>query len=1006
MKFWFALGLVYVGLASCLGQVLTPVNLTTEYRNQPLGIGEEIPRFAWLLQSPDENVRGQIQTAYEVRVATSAELLANGHADLWNSNKVLSHATTQIEYNGLPLESGQPAWWQVRVWNGANEAGPWSAPAMWSAGLLQRADWKADWIGPDSAGLIPPMHLVGCQWIWTDENIRPIVSRTRYFRGRFTLPAGREVQSATLAMTASDRFEAWINGHHVLAGVDRQTLYCRDVNYALHSGENIIAVRVINDGNYPALAGRMEVRFAQGLPMDVDAGLQWKSTTAEQRGWQKVDFEDLTWKKVQGLGPVGRQPWPQPTQVNLPIDPAVYLRREFLLEKKIARATFYVTALGDYELHINGQSVSPDMLSPGVSDYRKRVYYQTYDVTRQLHLGHNAMGIILSDGLYAGYWPTTHRTHNYGGDPRVFGQLEMQFADGTTVCIATDDKWRMALGPIRQGDRIMGDVYDDRQDLDAWDQGLYRGRGHDWIRPKVGLNGPEPLLCADHGAPLRPQEVIEAKDVSETIPDVYRVDFGQSVVGHVRIHAIAKRGQLIEIRYSNQPTSAGSDSPADTDVYVAGYKGDFTFEPKLTQRHFRYLLVTGLGAMPDALQFQAVCVYPDMERTGWFTSANQVLNNRAEQSLWAERNHGADWPSDRFLTAASGAYAENLTPLYYRLLDSISDQVQIPVGGVVGASSPLDHELEVRDSAQDAEPIVLWELLRMYDDRRVVRRHFAELEGYMSDLREHWMDYAHHDRFFSDGPNANTADSEMIALAYAAHVSDLMSQMAAQLGNSADAEDYRRMFEELSRQFQDRYVNIGTRSGIHTQSGYALALQWDLIPDESRRNASEQLLRHTENNQSIVMGDLGRSQLLLALTDADRLDLAYGLASNPHFNDVWTARWLYEDSAGIAPESFGFRHILLRPGIYDQLQSSGAIYDSSSGRIICQWHRDDAGTHLSVTVPINCTAELDLATKNGSGTVEESGQRAEHAPGVRLLRNPSGVDVYQLQSGNYEFMAP
>jgi alpha-L-rhamnosidase len=1001
MKFWVVIGLVCLTVGLAFGQQLTPISLTTEYRTEPLGIGESLPRLAWLLQSTDPNVRGQTQTAYEIRVASTPAILANGHGDLWSSGKVLSRMTSQIEYAGDPLGSGQACWWQVRVWNGANEVGPWSAPATWSAGLFERNDWKGDWIGMDSAamGRIPPMHLVGCQWVWTDENTEQIVHRTRYFRGHFTIPSGRTMQSAILAMTASNQFSAWVNGHHLLAGHDRQTLECRDVSFALHTGENVSAVSAENDGANPALAGRLEIRFATGLPTVFDVDARWKSSAEAPKGWQSPGFEDLTWKHVQTLGAVGRQPWGEPTQVNLPLDPAVYLRREFTIAKPIVRAMLYTTALGNYELHLNGTCVTRDQLSPSFSDFRKRVYYQTYDVTHQVQLGHNALGIVLTDGWYGGYWPSTQRTHNYGGDPRAFAQLELDYPDGSTVAITTDDKWRMILGPIRQADSSTGEVYDGREDLGSWDDPLYKGRS--WMRPKVGLNAPEPLLTADPGWPARAQETFAGKTAREEMPGVSLVDFGRGVAGHIRLHGWATKGDVIEIRYAMKLDADGSlpldpVQPAhDTDVYVAGETGDFTFEPSSALHHFRMVEITGLSKMVTAAQVEAIAVYPDAERTGWFVSSDPVLNHRATQAMWAQRNHGIDSPTEHFLAAGMGAYENNLAPQYYRLLDTLSDAAHIAFGGVITSSSPLDHQTRMRDGLQDAEPIVLWELLRMYGDQRVLRRHFAEVADYVTDLHLHWQDYAHHDRFFADAAGGTTEDAEMIALAYAAHVSDLTSQMSAELGNEADAVDFRRMSDDLTRQFQDRYLNIGSRSGMHTQTGYTLALQWGLIPDDTRTDISNQLIHHIDQNEGkIAMGDLGRSQLLFALSDSGHSDASYRLLADPTFEDPWASRWLYENAAGISPAAFGFTHIHIEPHITDSLQSAGAVYDSTVGRIVCKWKRDDNGIHFDVTVPINCTAELDVPE------IKET-----NMPGVKFVGNLQNEKVYELQSGNYDFTA-
>jgi alpha-L-rhamnosidase len=212
------------------------------------------------------------------------------------------------------------------------------------------------------------------------------------------------------------------------------------------------------------------------------------------------------------------------------------------------------------------------------------------------------------------------------------------------------------------------------------------------------------------------------------------------------------------------------------------------------------------------------------------------------------------------------------------------------------------------------------------------------------------------------------------------------------------------MSDDLSRQFQERYLNMDSHSGVHTLTGYTLALRWGLIPDDSRTDVGNQLAHRIDQNRGpIPMGNLSRSQLLFALSDTGQSDAAYQLLSDKSFEDPWAAQWLYENAAGISPVAFGFTHIQIAPHISNNLQSAGAIYDSTVGRIVCKWKRTDHGVSLSINVPINCTAELDIPDANDAQTVRESGESADVAPGVKIIGNQKDIKVFELQSGNYEF---
>ena len=207
------------GFLPVAGSVV-PVNLQCEYRFNPRGIGESQPRLIWQVQSDE---RSQAQTAYQVLVASSKELLQNNHGDLWDSGRIASDETVNIAYSGKPLASGVQCFWKVRIWDKEDRASAWSAPAMWSMGLLAPEDWQGKWIGLDQGESTNPLD--GAKWIWFPEG-NPAVSApvgTRYFRRDFELPSNQVVRAATMAMTADNEFHLFVNGQEAGKGDDWRT---------------------------------------------------------------------------------------------------------------------------------------------------------------------------------------------------------------------------------------------------------------------------------------------------------------------------------------------------------------------------------------------------------------------------------------------------------------------------------------------------------------------------------------------------------------------------------------------------------------------------------------------------------------------------------------------------------------------------------------------------------------------------------------------------------------
>ena len=239
--------LIIAGFRPLAGSVV-PVNLQCEYRSNPLGIDEAQPRLSWQVQS---NERNQGQTAYQILVADSKELLQNNQGDLWDSGRISSDETLNLAYSGKPLASGGRCFWKVMIWDKNGRSSAWSAPAFWSTGLLEQKDWQGKWIGLDQGETTIPLD--GAKWIWFPEG-NPAVSAplgTRYFRRVFALPANQAVRSATIAMTADNEFHLFVNGQQ--AGDSDNWMMPRKfvIGALLKPGKNVLAVEARNVGEGP-----------------------------------------------------------------------------------------------------------------------------------------------------------------------------------------------------------------------------------------------------------------------------------------------------------------------------------------------------------------------------------------------------------------------------------------------------------------------------------------------------------------------------------------------------------------------------------------------------------------------------------------------------------------------------------------------------------------------------------------------------------------------------------
>jgi alpha-L-rhamnosidase len=402
---------------------------------------------------------------------------------LWDSAKVTSAETVDILYAGQPLTNGQRCFWQVRVYDGSNNVSAWSAPAQWSVGLLAQTNWLAQWIGYDAAYAPTPQQAAddalfntsGLSWISFSGQTAQGGLHQSSLRKSIILPSGQTITNAVVALYADNACSVFVNGQQMTNAAARWEATARiNVTSWLHSGTNLIALSATNsDAQQSAtVIGRLVVRFASGSVSNIPVDTTWKAAQWPAAGWPLTNFNDSTWATPAS----GGTPWGTPALNDSARVPAPYLRKNFAVAQPVTRATVYVTALGAYELHLNGQKVGNDVLTPGWTQFTKRVYYQTYDVTGMVRGGTNSLGAILGDGWYASNLAYKGQRLNYGGTPRFLAQLVLELANGQTQTVVSDASWKASYGPIQFGDLLLGSGYDARLEMLGWDATTPPGR--------------------------------------------------------------------------------------------------------------------------------------------------------------------------------------------------------------------------------------------------------------------------------------------------------------------------------------------------------------------------------------------------------------------------------------------------------------------------------------------------------------------------------------------------
>jgi len=952
-----ALLLEFTGFAA-----LQPVSLRCEYRYNPLGIDEAQPRLTWRVQSDE---RGQAQTAYQILVASSAEMLAHNQGDLWDSGKVAGGQTVNVPYAGKLLVSRQPCFWKVCVWD-QDDRLRWSKPAAWTMGVLQPDDWKADYIS-----------------------------------------------------------------------------------------------------------------FRDTTPV-------WKDTN------------------------------------SLFLPPAHQFRKDFVVAKKIRRATIYATALGIQELYVNGERVGDARFAPGWTDYRQRAYYNTYDVTKLVKSGGNALGAWVGDGWYSGYIGFGLLTgigtekigrYSYGKTPAFMAQLEIEYTDGTREIIPTDKSWKVTGdGPVRESDLLMGETYDARKEMQGWaktgfddanwepailasENGSVPATFYEWAngdkpggkidikgRPiDLGFQRP-PKLEAFPGLPVRPIEEIKPVAITSPTNGVYIFNLGQNFAGVVRLKVKGKAGTTIQLRYGEMLFTDGrlmNDNyrkARATDHYtLRGDESGEEWTPRFTFHGFQYVEVSGYPGKPGRDAITGIVLHSDTPLTSGFDCSDPMANKLFKNIVWTQRANFLDLPTDcpqrdeRFgwmgdaqIYVHCATLNADVAAFYTKWLREVMES-QRNDGVFPGyAPYPFQHGWTFGTAWCDAGVICPWTVWQAYGDTRIIERCWPNLVKFIDWRKSASPNYVGivHGNDWGDWLSfGKKTPLDYVDTVYFAYSASLMAQMAAAIGKADDAAAYAELFQKIKTAFNKKYVHADGSLGVDTETAYALALHMDLLPPELRGRSGKILadkLRagETVENSGMTTGFLGTRPLLPVLTSVGENDLAvkhfqsrkfpswgYEVAqgattvwehwdsytkahgfggmdgkqnssmnSFAHYSFGAVCEWMINDLAGIQSDGPGYDKIIIHPHPptpgsnkdHEPIHWVKAHYDSIHGRITSNWRRLENQFELETEIPANTTATIYLPA-SGAHTLSEGGKPLAKAKGVTLLHMDGKNAVLAVKSGKYIF---
>jgi alpha-L-rhamnosidase len=733
----------------------------------------------------------------------------------------------------------------------------------------------------------------------------------RYFRGAFSLPSGRPVTRAVLIGGADANAELFFNGEQIATGAGVALPTVMDVTALVRPGENIAAARAGHPrADRPAgFIAAIRVEFETGDPLIFQSGSSWRTAAKAAEGWLDAAFPATDWQAASELGTYTMAPWGVAGFAVENRLPARMLRREFDVSKKVRRAVVHFSGLGSSELYVNGSKIGDHVLSPGLTDYDKRVLYVTFDVTRELTQGRNAIGLMLGNGRY--HAPRLQAGTRNFGFPKALLQLNIDYEDGSRASVVTDDAWRLTTaGPIRANNEYDGEEYDARMEIAGWSRA-----GYDDSRWEPAQTVPAPAgeMAAQMAEPLRVTETLRPVSAKELKPGIWIFDMGQNLVGWCRLRVSGARGAQVTLRHAETLKPDGSLYVANlrtaraADTYTLRGGGTEVWEPRFTYHGFRFVEVTGYPGRPTADALEARVVHDDMEKAGDFQSSNELLNRIHKNMFWGirgnyrsiptdcpQRDERQGWLGDRSQVSRSESYMFDVAAFYGKWMADLADS-QRPTGSIPVVSPnywPSYYDDLTWPSTFLFLPGMLYE---QYGDRRVLERAYPAMKLWIDHERTYlkdglmpkdqygdWCVPPENPRLIHSQDPARVTNGTLIGTAYYYHLLRLMARYAGLLGKPVDANGFETLATQVNAAFQQRFFKRD--AGIYdngTQTSSILPLSFGMVPPENRASVLGSLTRSISevSKGHLGTGLVGAQWLMRTLSDNGHADTAYQIAT-------------------------------------------------------------------------------------------------------------------------------
>ncbi len=748
--------------------------------------------------------------------------------------------------------------------------------------------------------------------------------------------------------------------------------------------------------------------------------------------------------------------------------PARMVRREFQVPKSIANATIFLSGLGFSELYLNGRKVDDRIMDPTHSNYGKRVMYVAFDVTKFLKQGRNAVGGMLGNGrFFAPRIRIPVETPSFGF-PKMLLQMQIQYADGTSKLIVSDEKWKITdRGPIRANSEFDGEEYDANMEQEGWDMA---GFDDSKWQPVQMVSAPAGKLVAQMQEPMRVIEKLKPVSIYKSKSGRYVVDFGQNLYGMCQIKVKGPKGTKVVIRTAFDIDSTGNlnmapnRSALSTDIYTLKGKGLEVWAPRFRGQGTRYAEITGWPGALKKEDVEFLAVQSDLTKVGEFTCSNELVNKIYANTLRSvrmqergvpmdpDRDERQAWLSVSEKTSEAEGYMYNVSAFYNNFLaETRSSQRE---NGLISEAGSL-WDWNTKDPCWPAVITTTpWSCYYMYGDRSVLSENYSTMKRWVLYLEKNIdSDFIYRKGTYSDWVDAYSMDKktsdnggtsrELLSTAYMYYDFKTVEKTADFLGKPEDAA----YFREAAKKVEEAFIKTFFDSSKHnylseTQTAYVLPLAFGLVTPKYNKSVVDNLVNDilVKHNGHLTVGCPGLKWLMQTLTNAGHTNVAYtiltqttrpgwGYMVSKGGTSIWErwdrdtrdpgmngqsqtilagylGAWMYQTLGGIAYDTTqpGFKNIIMRPEPVGDLKWVNASFESLYGLITSDWKCENGLFKWKVAVPANTTATVHIPTNNVA-SIKKGGRTINSIPNVKYMGLEKGAAVYKIGSGSYEFLS-